>query len=193
MVAISLAASILVAVPLGIVAARRPAFGQISLSLAGILQTVPSLALLALLIPVVGHTGLLTALIALFLYSLLPILRNTVTGLQGISPSLIEAADGLGLPAATRLWRVELPLASPAILAGIRTAAVITVGTATLGALIGAGGYGQSILQGVQLADTVRILDGAIPAALMALVVDGIFALVERRLVPKGLRIKPVQ
>ena len=129
-------------------------------------------------------------MIALFLYSLLPILRNTVIGLRGIPPNLREAAEGLGLPSAARLWRVELPLASPAILAGVRTAAVICVGTATLGALIGAGGYGQSITQGVQLNDTGRILEGAIPAALLALAVDGLFALSERVLVPKGLRLE---
>ena len=148
---------------------------------------------MALLIPLTGLTGVVPALIALFLYSLLPILRNTVTGLRGVSPALREAAEGLGLPSTARLWRVELPLASPAILAGVRTAAVISVGTATLGALIGAGGYGQSITQGVQLNDTTRILEGAIPAALLALAVDGLFALLERVLVPKGLRLKTVR
>jgi osmoprotectant transport system permease protein len=124
---------------------------------------------------------------------LLPILRNTVIGLQGIAPNLREAAEGLGLPPFARLLRVELPLASPAILAGIRTAAVISVGTATLGALIGAGGYGQSIMQGVQLNDPTRILEGAIPAALLAIAVDGLFAVLARRLVPKGLRLETIQ
>jgi osmoprotectant transport system permease protein len=132
-------------------------------------------------------------LVALFLYGLLPIVRNTVTGLRGIPPGLREAAEGMGLPPAARLWRVELPLAAPAILAGVRTAAVIAVGTATLGALIGAGGYGQSITQGVQLNDTGRILEGAIPAALLALAVDGLFAALERVLVPKGLRLEPAK
>jgi osmoprotectant transport system permease protein len=194
MVGASLAAAILVAVPLGVLAARRPLLGQTVLGLAGIAQTIPSLALLALMIPLLGMTrvlpatGLLPALVALFLYSLLPIVRNTVTGLQGIAPNLREAAEGLGLPPAARLWRVEMPLASPSILAGIRTAAVISVGTATLGAIIGAGGYGQSITQGVQLNDPVLILEGAIPAALLALAVDGSFALLGRVLVPKGLR-----
>jgi osmoprotectant transport system permease protein len=190
MVGLSLAAAVLVAVPFGVLAARRPALGHAALAATGIVQTIPSLALLALLIPLTGLTGIVPALIALFLYSLLPILRNTVIGLRGIPPNLLEAAEGLGLPPAARLGRVELPLASPSILAGVRTAAVICVGTATLGALIGAGGYGQSITQGVQLNDTVRILEGAIPAALLALAVDGLFAILERLLVPKGLRLE---
>jgi osmoprotectant transport system permease protein len=195
MVAASLALAVIIAVPLGVLAARRPLLGRSVLGFAGVVQTIPSLALLALLIPLLGllrnvpATGFVPAMIALFLYSLLPILRNTVTGLRGIPPNLREAAEGLGLPPAARLWRVELPLASPSILAGVRTAAVICVGTATLGALIGAGGYGQSITQGVQLNDTTRILEGAIPAAILALAVDGIFALGERVLVPKGLRL----
>ena len=201
MVGVSLAVAMMVAVPLGILAARRPLLGQTALGLAGVVQTIPSLALLALLIPLlamlrnvprlqdVPATGYLPAMIALFLYSILPILRNTVVGLRGIAPNLLEAAEGLGLPPRARLWRVELPLASPSILAGVRTAAVICVGTATLGALIGAGGYGQSIMQGVQLNDTGRILEGAIPAALLALAVDGLFAVLERFVVPKGLRL----
>src|SRR5205823_5746088 len=200
MVGASLAAAVVVAVPLGVLAARRPTLGRAALGLAGVVQTIPSLALLALMIPILGltrgalpATGVVPALVALFLYSLLPIVRNTVTGLRGIPPSLREAAEGLGLPPAARLWRVELPLAAPAILAGVRTAAVIGVGTATLGALIGAGGYGQSITQGVQLNDTARILEGAVPAALLALAVDGLFAGLERILVPKGLRLGQVR
>ncbi|HEX4589268.1 MAG TPA: glycine betaine ABC transporter substrate-binding protein, partial [Gemmataceae bacterium] len=199
MVAVSLAAAVMLAVPLGVLSARRPWFGQAALGFAGVIQTIPSLALLALLIPTLGllrnipATGIVPAMIALFLYSLLPILRNTVIGLRGIPPNLREAAEGLGLTPRARLWRVELPLASPAILAGVRTAAVICVGTATLGALIGAGGYGQSITQGVQLNDTTRILEGAIPAALLALAVDGLFAILERMLVPKGLRLEPLK
>jgi osmoprotectant transport system permease protein len=192
MVGLSLAAAVILAVPFGVLAARRPALKQVALATAGIVQTIPALALLALLIPLTGRTGIVPALIALFLYSLLPILRNTVTGLRGIPPNLLEAAEGLGLPPMARLWRVELPLASPSILAGVRTAAVICVGTATLGALIGAGGYGQSITQGVQLNDTVRILEGAIPAGLLALAVDGLFAILERILVPKGLVLQKV-
>jgi osmoprotectant transport system permease protein len=193
MVGASLAGAVVVAVPLGVLSARRPLLGQAVLGLAGVVQTVPALALLALLIPLLGLTGFVPALVALFLYSLLPIVRNTVTGLRGIAPNLLEAAEGLGLPTRARLWRIELPLASPAILAGVLTAAVIGVGTATLGALIVAGGYGQSITQGVQLNDTARILEGALPAALLALAVDGLFALLERMLVPKGLRLERVK
>jgi osmoprotectant transport system permease protein len=197
MVATSLALAVIVAVPLGVAAARRELLGAAVLGFAGVVQTIPALALLALLIPLLGllknvpATGVVPAMIALFLYSLLPVLRNTVVGLRGIPTSLREAAEGLGLPPSARLWRVELPLAGPAILAGVRTAAVISVGTATLGALIGAGGYGQSITQGVQLNDAPLILEGAIPAAVMALAVDGLFALAERVLVPKGLRLAP--
>jgi osmoprotectant transport system permease protein len=192
MVAASLAVAVLAAVPLGVLAARRPLLGQAVLGLAGVVQTVPSLALLALLIPLplIGGTGTKPALVALFLYSLLPILRNTVTGLRGIPPTLREAAEGLGLPPRARLWRVELPLASRPILAGVRTAAVINVGTATLGALIGAGGYGQLITQGVQLGDYGLIVEGAVPAALLALLVDAAFGGLERLVVPKGLRLE---
>jgi osmoprotectant transport system permease protein len=200
MVGASVAAAIVVAVPLGIVAARRPRLGRAVLALAGVVQTIPSLALLSLLIPILGltrgllpATGTVPALVALFLYGLLPILRNTVTGLRGIPTGLLDVADGLGLPPRARLWRVELPLAAPAIVAGVRTAAVIAVGTATLGALIGAGGYGQSITQGVQLNDPGRILEGAIPAAVFALAVDGLFGLVDRLLVAKGLRLERLQ
>jgi osmoprotectant transport system permease protein len=196
MVATSLALAVVVAIPLGVLAARRPKLGAAVLGFAGVVQTIPALALLALLIPLLGllrnvpATGIVPAMIALFLYSLLPVLRNTVVGLRGIPNNLREAAEGLGLPPVTRLWRVELPLACPAMLAGVRTAAVISVGTATLGALIGAGGYGQSITQGVQLNDMGLILAGAIPAAVMALAVDGLFGLLERVLVPKGLRLE---
>ncbi len=192
MVAVSLAAAVLLAVPLGVLAARRPLLGQAALGAAGVLQTIPSLALLALLIPLplVGGTGTKPALVALFLYSLLPIVRNTVTGLRDIPPSLRESAEGLGLSPWARLWRVELPLASRSILAGVRTAAVINVGTATLGALIGAGGYGQPIIQGVQLNDYGLILEGAVPAALLALAVEWAFTAAERVLVPRGLRLE---
>ena len=129
------------------------------------------------------------AIAALFLYSLLPIIRNTHAGLHGIPDTLRESAEALGLPPAARLRRIELPMASPSILAGVKTSAVINIGTATLGALIGAGGYGQPILTGIRLDDTGLILQGAVPAALLALVVQGAFELAERRLVPRGLRI----
>jgi len=128
--------------------------------------------------------------VALFLYSLLPIVRNTYTGLTTIPPALLESADVLGLTRSARLRRIELPMASPAILAGIQTSAVINVGTATLAALIGAGGLGEPILSGIQLRDTAMILEGAIPAALLALAVQGAFDLLERAVVPRGLRLR---
>jgi osmoprotectant transport system permease protein len=183
----SLVFSILLAVPLGIVAARRPRIGQLILAVVGVVQTIPSLALLVVMIPLLG-IGAPPALAALFLYGLLPIVRNTYIGLRDIPPSLLESADALGLDGSARLRLIELPLASRAILGGIKTAAVINVGTATLGALVGAGGYGQPILTGIRLASTPLILEGAIPAALLALVVEALFGLVERYAVPRGLR-----
>jgi osmoprotectant transport system permease protein len=189
LVGISLAAAILVAIPLGITSARRPRLGTVILAAAGVIQTIPSLALLVFMIPWLG-IGAEPALVALFLYSLLPIIRNTVTGLHDIPPSLRESAEALGLPDGARLLQIELPMASRAILAGIKTAAVINVGTATLGALIGAGGFGQPILTGIRRDDLSMILfEGAIPAALLALAVQGAFDLAERFLVPKGLRL----
>jgi osmoprotectant transport system permease protein len=131
------------------------------------------------------------AVVALFLYSLLPIVRNTHAGLTDIPAATREAAAAIGLPAGARLRWVELPMATRAILAGIKTSAVINVGTATLGALVGAGGYGQPILTGIRLDDVGLILEGAVPAAVMALAVQGLFELAERRLVPRGLRIRP--
>jgi osmoprotectant transport system permease protein len=190
LVGLSLAAAVLAAVPLGIVAARHAGLGQVILAVVGFFQTVPSLALLVVLIPLL-HIGVVPAVVALFLYSLLPIVRNTYAGLHDIAPSVRESAAALGLPALARLRLVELPLASRTILAGIKTAAVINVGTATLGAIIGAGGYGQPILTGVRLNSTPLILEGAIPAAVLALVVQGLFELAERTLTPRGLRLAP--
>jgi osmoprotectant transport system permease protein len=188
LVSISLAAAIAVAVPLGILAARLPRLGSFILATTGVIQTIPSLALLVFMIPWLG-IGAKPALVALFLYSLLPIVRNTATGLRDIPPSLRESAEALGLPPGARLRLVELPLASRAILAGIKTAAVINVGTATIGALIGAGGFGQPILTGIRRDDVAMILyEGAIPAAVLALAVQGAFDLAERWLVPRGLR-----
>ena len=153
------------------------------------IQTIPSLALLVFMIPWLG-IGAKPALVALFLYSLLPIVRNTATGLRDIPVSLRESAEALGLPAEARLLRIELPMASRAILAGIKTAAVINVGTATIGALIGAGGFGQPILTGIRRDDiSMILLEGAIPAAVLALAVQGAFDLAERFIVPRGLRI----
>jgi len=190
LVGIALAASILVALPLGIIAARRPELGRLLLGAAGVIQTIPSLALLVFMIPLL-KTGTLPAIVALFLYGLLPIMANTAAGLKSIPASLAESAEALGLSPLTRLWRIELPLASRSILAGIKTSAIITIGTATLGALIGAGGYGQPIQTGLQMNDLREILFGAIPAALMALAAQGVFEIAERVFVPRGLRLAP--
>ena len=190
LVGASLIAAIVVAIPLGIAAARRRRLGTVILAVAGVVQTIPSLALLVFMIPLLG-IGTAPAVAALFLYSVLPIVRNTVSGLTGIPGSLLESADVLGLSSTARLWKVELPLASPSILAGIQTSAVINVGTATLGALIGAGGLGQPILTGIRLDDLSLILEGAIPAALLALTVQALFERLGNVLIPKGLRLRP--
>lgn len=188
LVFVSLLFALLVAIPLGIAAARMPALGHMVLAVVGVLQTVPSMALLVLMIPLLG-IGSLPALAAMFVYSLLPILRNTATGLTDIAPAIRESAAAMGLSTFACLRLVELPIASRAILAGIKTSAVLNVGTATLGAVIGAGGYGQPILTGIRLDSVPTILEGAIPAAVMALAVEGLFAGVERLVVPRGLRL----
>ena len=188
LVGVSLAAAVLFSIPLGIVAAKRPGIGHIILGVAGLVQTIPSLALLVFMIPLLGIGGP-PALAALFLYSLLPIIRNTCVGIRDIPSDITESAEALGLPAMARFYLIEMPMASRAILAGIKTSAVINVGTATLGALIGAGGYGQPILTGIRLDDIGLIMQGAVPAALLALVVQGAFDFAERLLVPKGLRL----
>ncbi len=190
LVSISLLAAILISIPLGIIAERYPAPGQIILGFVGVIQTIPSLALLVFMIPLLG-IGSWPAITALFLYSLLPIVRNTYTGLRDIPPGLRESAEALGMTAWARLKLVELPLASPSIIAGIKTSAVINVGTATLGALIGAGGYGQPILTGIRLNDVGMILQGAVPSAVLALLIQGLFELLERTVVPAGLRLEP--
>jgi osmoprotectant transport system substrate-binding protein/osmoprotectant transport system permease protein len=187
---ISLLFSILIGLPLGIAASRGGALGHGILALVGMIQTIPSLALLALLVPVpfLGISAT-TAIVALFLYGLLPIVRNTATGIQDIPPALRDSATALGLEPDARLRKIYLPLASRTILAGIKTSAVINIGTATLAALIGAGGLGEPILSGLNLNDNVTILEGAIPAALLALLVQGLFDLLDRFLIPRGLRL----
>lgn len=189
LVAVSLAAAIALGVPLGVVAATCPKVGQLILGTVAAIYTIPSLALLVFMIPLLG-IGAAPAIVALFLYSLLPIVRNTHAGLRGIPAAIRESAQVLGLPARTRLLRVKLPMASASILAGIQTSAVINVGTATLGALIGAGGYGQPILTGIRLDNLDLILEGAIPSAVLALLVQGAFELASRWLVPRGLRLQ---
>lgn len=190
LVFVSLLLGILTGVPLGIIAARNPITAQPILSIVGIIQTIPSLALLMFLILAMGTVGAVPAIIALFLYSLLPIVRNTYTGLTDIPPSLRESASALGLPSGSRLRLVEMPLASRSILAGIKTSAVINVGTATIAAFIGAGGYGERILSGYGLNDSDTILSGAVPAAVLALLVQGLFDVMDRWLIPAGLRLK---
>jgi osmoprotectant transport system permease protein len=176
----SLAAAVAFGVPLGIVAARVRAVAQPVLLLTGLVQTIPSLALLAFLIPLTGAIGVWPATIALFLYALLPIVRNTHAGMLGVPAGLRQAAMALGMRRRDTLIRVELPLAMPTILAGVKTAAVINVGTATIAAFIGAGGFGERIAQGLALNDHVVLLAGAIPAAALALAVHGLFEIAER-------------
>ena len=182
LVSVSLAAGIAVGVPLGVAAAKLPRLAQIILGTVGVIQTIPSLALFAFLIAAVGTIGTVPALIALFLYALLPIVRNTHAGITGIGNGVRQAAMALGLERRDRLWRIEIPLALPTILAGIKTSAVINVGTATIAAFIGAGGYGERIASGLALNDSVTLLSGAIPAAVLALLVQGVFELAERRI-----------
>jgi len=171
-----------------VLASRSPATARVTLSAVGLLQTIPSLALLAFMVPLTG-VGWKPALVALFVYSILPIVRNTYTGLTTLPGNLSEAAHALGLPVSAQLWRIRLPMASPSILAGIKTSSVINVGTATLAALVGAGGLGESILQGISLLDHQMIFQGAIPAALLALLAQAFWDVVERWIVPRGLRI----
>jgi len=186
----SLLLSIAVGIPLGIFASRGGVAGQSILGLSGIVQTIPSLALLALLVPLPFFgISARTAIAALFLYGLLPIVRNTATGLQDIAPAIRDSAIALGLEPGARLRKIYLPVASRSILAGIKTSAVINIGTATLAALIGAGGLGEPILSGLNLNDDATILQGAIPAALLALLVQWLFDLLDRVLIPKGLRL----
>jgi osmoprotectant transport system permease protein len=188
LVGTSLLLAILAGVPLGIVASRPGALQHVILSTASVIQTIPALALLALLVPLLG-INITTAVVALFLYSLLPIIRNTATGLQEIPRSMRESAAALGLEPAARLRKIYLPMASRTILAGIKTSAVINVGSATLAALIGAGGLGEPIISGLNLNDHATILQGAIPAALLALAVQGLFEIFDRLLIPRGLRL----
>lgn len=188
LVAIAVAAATLVGLPLGVLAARAAVLGQLELMSVGVLQTIPALALLCFMIPLLG-IGTLPSLAALSLYALLPIVRSTYTGLATVDRQLLEIAGVLGLGRWRRLVRIELPLASVNILSGIKTSAILTVGTATLAAFIGGGGYGTLIVRGLALDDVNTILAGAIPAAVMALLFHAVFELVDRVLVPRGLRI----
>jgi osmoprotectant transport system permease protein len=188
LVFLSLAASILIGIPLGILAAKRPSTEAVILGATGVVQTIPSLALLAVLIPLTGRIGAVPAFIALSLYALLPIVRNTHTALTQVTRGMKDAALSLGMRGGTILRKIELPLAAPTIVAGIKTSAVINVGTATIAAFIGAGGYGERIVTGLALNDHGLLLAGALPAAALALLIEGGFRVAERWLLPAGLR-----
>jgi osmoprotectant transport system permease protein len=183
----SLGAAIAVAIPLGLALERSRRAAEPVIRAAGVLQTIPSIALLAFMIPLLG-IGVVPALVALFLYSIYPILRNTDSGVRDAAPDAVVAARALGMTPLQVLRFVRLPLAAPVIMAGVRTAAVIAVGTATLAAFIGAGGLGDPIVAGLALSDTRMILSGAIPAAILALLVDGGLGLCERAVQPWGRR-----
>ena len=187
LVAISLTAAVLLGLPLGIVAARRPRLAQAELMGVGIIQTIPALALLAFMIPLFG-IGQVPALVALSLYALLPIVRTTHAGISSLDARLTEMTSVLGLRGWRRLAWIELPLASVTIMAGIKTSAVLTVGTATLAAFVGGGGYGTLIVTGLALNDVRTILAGAIPAAVMALVIHAAFEALDRAVIPRALR-----
>jgi len=184
LVLIAMASAIAIGVPLGMLAVDRPGVRAVALALANIFQTIPSLALFGFLIPIpyLGGVGKRTAIVALVLYALLPILRNTYVGLSGIDPTVLEAAEAMGMTPSQILFRVRTPLALAVILAGIRTATVITIGIATIAAAIGAGGLGEFIFRGVAMVSDAVILAGAIPAAALALLADALLALLERRL-----------
>ena len=186
---IALALGIILALPLGLILERNRALAEPAIRFVGIFQTIPSIALLAFMIPVFG-VGALPAIVALWIYSIFPMVRNTYTGLRDVAPAAVEAAKALGMTDWQTLSWVRLPLAAPVIMAGVRTSAVITVGTATLAAFIGAGGLGVPIVAGLQMADSTIILSGAIPAAGLALVVDGCLGLIERWVRPRGIEIR---
>jgi osmoprotectant transport system permease protein len=184
LVLIAMAIAVAIGVPLGLALVTHPRWRAAALAVASIFQTIPSLALFGFLIPLplLGGIGARTAIIALVLYALLPILRNTYVGLTGIDPAIIEAAEAMGMTERQIIFRVRLPLATSFILAGIRTATVITIGVATIAAAIGAGGLGTFIFRGVAMVSDAVILAGAIPAALLALLADFLLGLLERRL-----------
>jgi osmoprotectant transport system permease protein len=183
LVLLSVGAATAIGIPLGVWVTRHPRWKRTALGAAGIVQTIPSLALFGLLIPVpMLGIGTKTALLALTLYSLLPVLRNTVTGIEGVDPAVREAARGMGMTDAQILSIVEMPLAAPMILAGVRLATVIGIGVATIAAAIGAGGLGVLIFRGVAMVDHVTILAGALPAAALALLADAIFGAAEKRM-----------
>ncbi|MEK4536745.1 ABC transporter permease [Peribacillus sp. FSL K6-1552] len=178
---------ILVAVPLGILLTRMKKSASIIIGIANIMQTLPSLAVLAFFIPFLG-VGKIPAIIALFFYSVLPILRNTYTGIKGVNKNLLESGRGIGMTSCERIRLVEFPLALSVIMAGIRTASVYLIGWATLASFIGGGGLGDYIFIGLNLYQTEYIIAGAVPVIIMAILVDYVFSIIERKVVPKGLK-----
>jgi osmoprotectant transport system permease protein len=183
LVAIALFAAALVGIPAGIALTRKAAWRGVVLGFTNVVQTIPSLALFGFLIPLpfIGGIGRRTAVVALVLYALLPVLRNTLTGILGVDSAVVESAVAMGMTDRQLLWKVELPLAAPTILAGLRIAAVTTIGTATIAAAIGGGGLGVFIFRGLASVDSAQILAGAVPAALLALLADGGLGWIERR------------
>jgi osmoprotectant transport system permease protein len=183
LVLLSTAAAVAAGVPLGIFLTRRPQLARPVLGLAGVVQTIPSLALFGFLIPLpfVGGIGPRTAIVALILYALLPILRNTYTGIRSVDPAVVDAAEGQGLTARQRLWWVEIPLSLPVVLGGVRIAAVVSIGIATIAAAVGAGGLGVLIYRGIATVDSRLILAGALPAAALAVAADVLLGVAERR------------
>lgn len=184
LVAIALLAAALVGIPAGVALTRKAAWRGLVLGVTNVVQTIPSLALFGFLIPLpfIGGIGRRTAIVALVLYALLPILRNTLTGILGVDSAAVESAVAMGMTGRQRLFQVELPLAAPTILAGLRIATVTTIGTATIAAAIGGGGLGVFIFRGLASVDSAQIMAGALPAALLALLADGGLGWIERRL-----------
>ncbi len=184
-VVVAVGVAIIVGIPLGIWCARRARAGGVALRIIDAIQTIPSLALFGFLIPVplIGGIGMRTAIVALILYSLLPIVRNTLTGIRGVDPIVIDAGVAMGLTSRQLLREVELPLAMPTIVAGIRIATVVGIGVATIAAAIGGGGLGTLIFRGVSMVDTRLMLAGALPAAALALLADVVLSAVERKLI----------
>ena len=186
LVLVSMALALAIGIPLGVLLTRRVALRRWVLGFANVMQTVPSLALFGFLIPIplIGGIGKRTAIVALVLYALLPILRNTLAGILGVDAAVRESAIAMGMTGRQLLWQVELPLAAPIILAGVRVATVTTIGTATIAAAIGGGGLGVFIFRGIASVDSTEILAGAVPAALLALLSDGGLSWIEKRFSP---------
>jgi len=182
LVAVSIAIAVAIGVPLGILLTRKPSLASPVIGFANVTQTIPSLALFGFLIPIplIGGIGNTTAIVALVLYALLPLLRNTYAGIQSVEPSVVEAGRGMGMTDLERLRLIEIPLSLPTILAGVRIATVNAIGLATIAAAVGAGGLGNSIFRGLSMVDSRLILAGAVPAAALALVADGLLGRFER-------------